>query len=259
MPTTPKAHFDEDIARALSIVNVADGLPAANDAERLVRDDVLRSAWMFAVGAMDAYFCDAYVAVLARTLRGKQLQPNINLPAFIRSIKIPIGSILASYTRRPNWRWRMAARQMLAKDNVLALDKVKKLFNPFFRDNQKLFGNVIDPWIALPGATAHLFGTTSAAYAAVAAGKPKKDARKTALKAMTRRLGKLIQRRHDCIHNCDRPKNAPRPVGNPGSVRNVIRDIRFSVSNCDAHIDTEFGLFLDRIGCNAATKNALGY
>lgn len=259
MPTTAKAHFDEDIARATSLVDVANGLPATNEAERLLRDDVLRSAWMFAVGAMDAYFCDAYVSLLARTLRGKQLQAAVNLPTFVRSIRIPIGSILASYGSRPNWRWRMAARQMMAKDNVLALDKVKKLFNPFFRDNQKLFGDVIDAWIALPGATAHLFGITSAAYAAVAAGEPKTDAHKAALNAMTRRLGNLIQRRHDCIHNCDRPKNALQPVGNPGSVRNVIRDIRFSVGQCDAHIDTEFGLFLDRIGCNAVTKNALGY
>ena len=153
----------------------------------------------------------------------------------------------------------MAARQMMEKDTVLALDKVKKLFNPFFRDNQKLFGGVIDAWIALPGATAHLFGITSAAYAAVAGGKPKANARKAALNAMTRRLGNLIQRRHDCIHNCDRPKNALQSIGNPGSVRNAIRDIRFSVGHCDAHIDTEFELFLDRIGCNAVTKNALGY
>jgi len=259
MPTTPKAHFDEDIARATSLVNVAEDLPATNNAERLIRDDVLRSARMFAVGAMDAYFCDAYVSMLARTLRGKQRQATVNLPTFIRSIRIPIGSILASYTSRPSWRWRMAARQMMAKDNVLALHKVRKLFNPFFREDQKLFGGVIDAWIALPGATAHLFGITSAAYAAVAAGKPKSDAREAALKAMTSRLGNVIQRRHDCIHNCDRPKNAPQPVGNPGSVRNVIRDIRFVIGNCDAHIDTEFGCFLDRIECNAVTKNALGY
>jgi len=259
MPTTPKTHFDEDIARAASLVGVASGLPAMNDAERLTRDDVLRSAWMFAVGAMDAYFCDAYVSALTKTLRAKQIQPTANLPTFVRSIRIPIGSILASYTSRPNWRWRMAARQMMAKDNVLSLDKVKKLFNPFFRDNQKLFGGVVDAWIALPGATAHLFGTTAAAYGAVAPGRAKTDARNAALKAMTRRLATLIQRRHDCIHNCDRPKTAPKPIGNPGSVRNVIRDIRFSVGNCNTHIDTEFGVFLRGIGCNPVTMNALGY
>lgn len=259
MPTTPKAHFDEDIARALSLVLVANGLPAANSAECLIRDDVLRSAWMFAVGAMDAYFCDAYVSLLARTLRGKQLQPTVNLPPFVRSIKVPIGSILSSYTSRPNWRWRMAAREMMAKDNVLALDKIKKLFNPFFRDNQKLFGGVVGAWMVSPGATAHLFGITSAAYTKLPAGKPKSAARVAALTAMTDRLEKLIQRRHDCIHNCDRPKSLPQPVGQTGSVRNVIRDINFSVDCCDAHIDTEFGLFLDRIGCNAVTKNALGY
>ncbi len=254
---TPKAHFDEDISRAASLVDVAKSLPAANDSERLIRDDVLRSAWMFAVGAMDAYFCDAYISLLARSLRGKNLQSTVSLPKSICATKIPVGAILAAYENRPNWRWRMAARQLMAKDNVLSLDKVKKLFNPFCRDNQKLFGNVVDTWSLLPGATAHLFGVAPAAYAAVAAGKPKTDARKAALKAMTRRLGDVIQRRHDCIHNCDRPKNAPQIIASPGAVKNVIRDIRFLVGNCDTHIDIEFGLFLGRIGCNAVTRNAL--
>jgi hypothetical protein len=153
----------------------------------------------------------------------------------------------------------MAARQMMERDNVLSVEKVKSLFNPFFRDNQKLFAGVADTWIALPDSTARLFGTTSAAYAAVPAGQPKNQARDTAVRSFGARLGKLIQRRHDCIHNCDRPRNAPQAVGNPGSVRNVIRDIRFAVVNCDDHIDTEFGLFLTRIGCDAVTRNALGY
>jgi hypothetical protein len=72
MSTTAKAHFDMDIDRASGLVRVASNLPVTKDAERRVRDDVLRSAWMFAVGAMDAYFCDAYVSLLARILRGKQ-------------------------------------------------------------------------------------------------------------------------------------------------------------------------------------------
>ncbi len=214
---------------------------------------------MFAVGAMDAYFCDAYVSLLARTLRGKHLQPILIVPPFIRAIQIPIGSILTTYPNRTNWRWRMAARQMMERGSVLSLEKVKKLFNPFFRDDQKLFGNVIDYWIQLPGATARLFGTPPDVYAAMPLGALKAAAKKNALRTLTHRLGNMIQRRHDCIHNCDRPKSVPQWVGTPGSVKNVIRDINFSVTNCNAHINTEFGLFLDRIGCNAVTKNKLGY
>jgi hypothetical protein len=259
MPDTPKAHFDLDIKRATSLVTVAGGLPSVTADEQLTHDDVLRSAWMFAVGAMDAYFCDAYVSLLARTLRAKDLQPAVVLPPFLHKIRIPIGSILEHYAARPNWRWRMAAREMMARDTVLSLAKVQKLFKPFFRDNQKLLGNVIDDWITRPRATAHLFGITAANYAAVSSGRPKTKARKAAQTAMTRRLGQLIQRRHDCIHNCDRPQNVPQPIGNSGSVRNVIRDITFFVDNCNSHIDIEFGLFPDRIGCNAVTKNALGY
>jgi hypothetical protein len=71
MPTTPKRHFDEDIARATSIVAHASPLPSTTLAGQLLRDDLLRSAWMFGVGAMDAYFSDAYVHMLTTALRAK--------------------------------------------------------------------------------------------------------------------------------------------------------------------------------------------
>ncbi|MGO8902323.1 MAG: hypothetical protein ACLQU5_28835 [Isosphaeraceae bacterium] len=46
------------MARATAIVAHADPLPAATPAEQMLRSDLLRSAWMFSVGALDAYFCD---------------------------------------------------------------------------------------------------------------------------------------------------------------------------------------------------------
>lgn len=261
MPSTPKRHFDEDIARAKAIAVLAKTLPFATPAEQLLRDDLLRSAWMFAVGAMDAYFCDAYAHSLATTLQSKSVQPTVVLPGFIEKIKIPIGSILSPYANRPNWRWRMAAKEMMERDNVLDLEKVTKLFNPFFPDgqNKKLFTEVVDAWIQLPGSTAHLFGVTATQFAAVPNGQAKQQARKEAVKYFTARIGSIIQRRHDCIHNCDRPRTSPQPVGSAGSVLNVIRDVRFTVDRCDTHFNTEYSAFLTRIGCTPATRNQLGY
>lgn len=261
MPTTPKRHFDEDIARATAIVAHAKTLPSATNAEKLLRDDLLRNGWMFAVGAMDAYFCDAYVHCITTSLRAKSLHSAVVLPNFIRNIRIPIGSILSAYANRPNWKWRMAARAMMERDNVLDLDKVTKYFNPFFPDggNKKLFSEVLDTWICLPNATAHLFGVTGTQFTAVPNGQPKTQARKDAVKHVTKRIESIIQRRHDCIHNCDRPRSTPQNIGSPGAVRNVIRDVRFLVNSFDAHLDAEFPDFLTRIGCNPVTRNQLGY
>jgi hypothetical protein len=65
MPPTALAHFGEDAARARAIVAHADPLPAATPAEQMLRSDLLISAWMFSVGALDAYFCDAYTDIVA--------------------------------------------------------------------------------------------------------------------------------------------------------------------------------------------------
>ena len=43
------------------------------DQEELLRDDLLRSAWMFSVGAMDAFFCDLYADLLASVLMSKDI------------------------------------------------------------------------------------------------------------------------------------------------------------------------------------------
>lgn len=203
MPGTPRTHFNQDIERAAALVAHAAAMHPANPAEVLLRDDLLRSGWMFAVGAMDAYFCDAYVSLLVKSLRAKSLQSNVALPSFVTKIKVPIGSIMAAYANRPNWRWRMAARQMMEKDNVLALDTVRDLFNPFFPADHKFFSELIDDWITRPHATAHIFGIARAAYLATQ-NKAREDARKSASRHFFARFKAIIQRRHDCIHNCDR-------------------------------------------------------
>jgi hypothetical protein len=55
VPTTAFAHFQEDVNRAQAILNHATPLPKLSDAEKLLRSDLLRSSWMFAIGALDAY------------------------------------------------------------------------------------------------------------------------------------------------------------------------------------------------------------
>ena len=80
MPATAFQHFREDIARAEAIRAHASTLPEGTGAERLLRSDLLRSSWMFAVGALDAYFCDAYTDLVAAAVNSKSRQPGILLP-----------------------------------------------------------------------------------------------------------------------------------------------------------------------------------
>ena len=127
VPGKAFAHFREDISRALAILNHANPLPAGSDAESLLRSDLLRSAWMFAVGALDAYFCDAYADILAATLASKSRQSGISLPEFFQDIRLPVRALLAEYTYE-NWRWRMAARKLMERENVLSLQTVQELF-----------------------------------------------------------------------------------------------------------------------------------
>ncbi len=70
-----KQHFDEDIERAEVLCSHAKNLPAS-----VLKDDILRAAWMMAVGACDAFFCDAYADLISRTLRAKDLEPSIDVP-----------------------------------------------------------------------------------------------------------------------------------------------------------------------------------
>jgi hypothetical protein len=136
MPRTALSHFKEDVARARAIVAHANPLPQTSEAERLLRSDLFRSAWMFAVGALDAYFCDAYTDVVAATIISKSRYAAMTLPPFFNRIEFPVRAILESYSRNTNWRWRMAPREMMARENVLKLDRIRELFNGFCRDGR---------------------------------------------------------------------------------------------------------------------------
>jgi hypothetical protein len=257
LPVTALQHFREDVARARAIVLHADPLPRATDADRLLRSDLLRSGWMFAVAGLDAYFCDAYTDLIAATANSKSRQPTIALPEWVYDIKLPLRAVLEEYDYA-NWRWRMAARKMMERENVISLSAVQTLFNKFFRKGHKFFHNLLDDWISHPDSKIRLFGVSHADYAAMTDA-DKHVARGGANEQLEDRFRAIFQRRHDCIHNCDRPRMSPQPLDKGGTVLKVIQDVEFLVNRCDNHITTEFRQFLVGVGCSPATIAQAGY
>ncbi len=250
MSATALQHFQEDISRAKAIVTHADPLPRATDAEKLLRSDLLRSAWMFAVGALDAYFCDAYTDIIAAMASSKDRQPAITLPEWAYDIRFPLRAVLEKYDNT-NWRWRMAARKMMERENVISLKAVQDLFNKFFRDQ-------LDAWMSRPDAKIRLFGISPVDYIAKSP-QDKQVARENAIDQFEERFRTIFQRRHDCIHNCDRPRVSPQPLDKGGTVLKVIQDVEFLVNRCDEHINSEFRAFLIGVGCSPATITQAGY
>lgn len=225
----------------------------------MLRSDLLRSAWMFAVGALDAYYSDAYTDVVAATIISKSRHASMVLPEFFYDIKFPVRAILEPYAINVNWKWRMAARQMMERENVLSLDTIRRLFNKFFRKGYRFFDeNRLDSWITHPEAKKRLFGVTRSAYLKLT-GSARDAERINARDQMTERYGVIFQRRHDCIHNCDRPKVAPQPLVVAGTVLKVVEDVEFLVHRSDEHIEAEFREFLLRCGCPPAVIAQAGY
>lgn len=257
MPRTALRHFNEDIARAKAMVTHAESLADTTVSEKRLRADVLRSAWMLAVGALDAYFCDAYSDLVAATASSKSRQPTIALPRWAHEIKFPLGAILESYSNA-NWRWRMAARRMMERENVVSLPAVQTLFNKFFRKGHRFFGDRLDAWMSHAEGNVRLFAISPPGYRAKPS-KEKRTAREAALDQFEERFRTIFQRRHDCIHNCDRPRRSPQPLDKPSIVKKVIQDIEFLVHRCDEHINAEFRHFLTAAGCTPATITQAGY
>ncbi len=264
MPGTALNHFRQDIGRARAIVAHADPLPQGTPAEQLLRGDLWRSAWMFGVGALDAYFCDAYTDIVAATIIAKSRHAPLALPEFFHDIRFPVRAILEPYASNINWRWRMAARKMMERENVLSLATVQTLFNKFFRNGQKFFRNgqkffrdLLPAWIVHPDSRRRLFGITAARFNALPPnlrGQAVADAQGY----MEERFREIFQRRHDCIHNCDRPRVKPQPLVAEVVLR-VLEDVEFLVGRCDEHINREYRQFLLGTGCPAAIIGQVGY
>jgi hypothetical protein len=240
------------------MVSHAEPLPTTTVAEQMLRSDLLRSAWMFAVGALDAYFCDAYTDIVAATIISKSRHRAMALPDFFYDIRFPVRAILEPYAVNVNWKWRMGARKMMEREYVLSLEEIQKLFNKFFRKGHRLYGDLLDSWIAHPQSRGRLFGIAGISYAALSPA-DKNAARKGAKDQMDGRFASIFQRRHDCIHNCDRPKVAPQRLSKGGNVLRVIEDVEFLVNRCNEHINAEFRQFLLDAGCPAAIVTQAGY
>jgi hypothetical protein len=187
--------------------------------------------------------------------RGRQAA--ITLPEWAYDIKFPLRAVLEEYDKT-NWRWRMAARKMMERENVISLKAVQDLFNKFFRKEHRFFRGQLDTWMSQPDANIRLFGVSPADYIAKTP-QDKQAAREDAVDQFEERFRTIFQRRHDCIHNCDRPRVSPQPLDKGGTVLKVIQDVEFLVTRCDEHIISEFREFLTAVGCSAATITQAGY
>jgi hypothetical protein len=239
---TAYKHFLEDISRAEELCALSLRLPKGRRATKLIHDDVLRSSWMYAIGSLDAYFCDKYGDLLAATMIAKSREEKGKLPANVADIGIPASTFFSPVQDRENWRYRMAARKIIEKDNVLSLEKAQSILNPFLRNQHKLFGGVISSWMADPEATVRCFGVSRKAFVQ-SSGKQRKQYETDGKKALINRFKDIVQRRHDCIHNCDRPKISVHPIAK-GQVANVVKDVRFVVARIEKHVNGEYPYFL---------------
>lgn len=246
---TASNHFTSDLQRARNLLSHARQIQGNES----LKCDILRSSLMMGVGATDAFFCDAYGDLVARTLRAKTLQPLITTS--VENIMIP-ASVVIGGNVGSGWLWRMVARSLIEKDNVLSLKKVQDLFNQFCRDNHKLFNansTTFENWILHRNAKSRLFGVT-ATQLRNSTGNVKANYKKDAAKQIKERFIEIFQRRNDCIHNCDRPKVVPQQI----SVSFVVKsldDIEFVVLRCTEALREEFPRYLLSSGFNAVTRN----
>jgi hypothetical protein len=249
--TTAKKHFDEDLTRSRALLEHAFAIP-----EGTLRDDIIRSSWMLAVGAADAFFCDAYADAVARCLQAKHIQPAIETSKRLLSLKIPVAAVIRGVATG-SWGWRMAARDLIENESVLDLETVRKHFNQYFCDTDKLFGaNSFDSWILHRDWKHRLFGVTKTDYRRLT-GKAKDKARKESKKKFEDRFRYVFQRRHDCIHNCDRAKVSLNRlhIKNQTSVSCVIEDIEFLVARFTDEYQNAFPKYIKDLGYNGTTKS----
>jgi hypothetical protein len=120
---------------------------------------------MLTVGTLDAYYCDAFADILATILLAKSNQSNIRLNDKINSLSLPICTLLSTQNQRSNWKWRMAARGLVEKDNVLSIKKIKDLFKHIMDDKNKILSpDMGEYWLLNKGAKQRLTGITAANY-----------------------------------------------------------------------------------------------
>lgn len=243
---TAKQHFDDDVRRARAIWSHAQRRTPE------LRCDLLRSSWMFAVGACDAYFADAYADLIARTLQAKEIEPGVQIPDRLSNLRIPVIAVIRE--AQGGWRWRMAARELIEKENVLSLEKVKQLFGQFYQKKAKpITTATLEPWIRHSDAKVRVFGISARDYGQLTPAQ-KPAAKESALEKLNGRFELIFQRRHDCIHNCDRPKLSPQTI-TCEQTEKTIEDVSFLVERMHESLIVEFPSYLKRLGFSAATRN----
>lgn len=229
MPSTARRHFDDDIYRAWAIHDLAQATAATNTP---LADDVGRASVALGVGALDAYLCDAFADTLARCLKSCRRNSH-KPPAGYAKLELPIGPLMGDYPVRENWGLRMATRALMEKDNLLQLGRLKDLLNPALPSNYKLWTSLSQDFVDLD--RKRLTGFRKSSYAALS-GKERGEGPKKVQTAVLRRMGEIVQRRHDIVHDCDRPKTAKQRLTLP-QAKKMLADIHDFVKILDGHLD----------------------
>jgi hypothetical protein len=119
----------------------------------------------------------------------------------------------------------------------------------------------LDRVIADPASQARVWGANHRAYLALNPGIPAQAnhmqaARDACKDSCEMYFQGLIQRRHDCIHNCDRPNIALQRITS-SSVTVVLDDIQMLISEHERWINVQFPIWLARQGCPAVAIGAM--
>lgn len=229
MPATARSHFDDDISRAWAMHALA---AASEPTNRPLALDLGRVAVAFGVGALDAYLCDAFTDTLARCLKSCRRSGHGPSHAYGR-LALPIGPLMTDYAVRNNWGLRMASRALMERDNMLQLSRLKDLFNPALPTGHKLWNDVAQDFVDLD--RKHLAGIRKSPHAALK-GRAKADAPRQVSSAVLKRLGEIVQRRHDIVHNCDRPKTAKQSI-TLSMAKKMLTDVEDFITILDDHLD----------------------
>jgi hypothetical protein len=234
MSNTPFAHFTEDITRARKLLDHANSLERARRSSRLY-NDVRLSSVALAVGALDAYLCDKYSDSLACVLQAYVKKKwNGKLPAQYAKRELPAGEVLSTARKaRPLWSIRMASRKIMEKDNMLSISRLDDYFNGNLPAGGKIWLDFIPIVIAYN--RRRLTKCTSSDLTGLSPSQLTSK-KKEAIAALKERIGCIIQRRHDWIHNCGRPKNAIQDL-NHSAARDMVEDVETLARELDSYIE----------------------
>jgi hypothetical protein len=187
-----------------------------------------------AVGALDAYFCDAYADCLASVFQAfhrKDKRLLDGVPKKYLATKLPAEALLTrTYTRRPLWAVRMAAREHVKKMNMLDVEELSSFLNPNLPEGEQLWASVMRQIIK--DTSKDFTGTTPTDAASIS-----DKQLNSAIGSMKHGLKWMIQLRHDWAHNCGRPKYAIVPYYSTDlKTRRPIEWIRSVVTTVDDHL-----------------------